>query len=472
MNKTSKMISKNVLSLILILISLNVIAQKTDYSIDKLENRLDSLILNVMESDHIPGATFIIVKDGKTILKKGYGYTSLGKNAKLVSPDSTIFRIGSITKTFTVTALLQLKDKNKINLDTDVNTYLKTVKVPATYKKPVTPFHLMTHSAGFDELRGRVVYKQNKQISQNTFLKNKLVRLREPGVVSAYSTFGIALAGLLVEDISGLSLEAYMNKNIWTPLDMSMTSIEIPKDQENCLSIGYEYENGINIPQPWEWYHTYPASSINSTATDMAKYMQMHLNLGTFNNHKILNKTTALSMQQQQLSVLPQVDGFAFGLYERNHFGLKTYNHGGDMLGYSTFMTLVPEKNMGIFVANHHEGTNLRKKVIEIILEHFAKNPEMIYNPSRIKTNVNKFAGNYRWMSTCKTCPKNHPVQTYSLTANDDNTLSGFNRTFYQIEPLLFKSYDGKRTMGFIKNKKGDVVYMSLGNINAFEKVN
>lgn len=455
---------------VFILITSITFAQETNYTVEQLEKRLDSLILNTMESEHIPGAAYIILKDGKTILKKGYGYSSLGKDAKLVSPDSTIFRIGSITKTFTATALLQLKDKNRLDLNEDVNTYLKHVKVPTTFKEPVTSFHLLTHSAGFDELKGRVVYKKDLQIPLATFLNGRLIRVRKPGIVSAYSTFGIALAGLLIEDISGLNFEEYMRKFIWEPLDMTMTSMQLPKNQQH-FAVGYEYEKGINVPQPWEWYHTFPASSINSTATDMGKYMQMLLNLGTLNSHKILEKATASKMLQQQLAVQPEVDGFGFGLFEKKVFGMQTFNHGGDMLGYSTYMTLIPERNIGIFVAHHHEGTNLRDKIIEMVLENFGTVSEVNPNPKKMEMDLSMFVGTYRWMSDCKTCPNSEQQRSYQLIANDDHTLSGFNRKFYQVSPLVFKSYDGKRTMGFFKSEKGEIQYMSLGNINAFEKI-
>lgn len=459
------------LSILFVLITAISFSQKKESVIGDLESKLDSLITKTMESEHIPGTSFIIVKDGKTLLKKGYGYTTLGKNAKPVNPDSTIFRIGSISKTFTATALLQLKDKNLIDLNKDVNQYLKSVKVPSTYNENVTASNLLTHSAGFDELRGRVVYEKDQQIKLGTFLDGKLVRLRKPGIVSAYSTFGIALAGLIVEDISELSLEEYMKENIWQPLGMSMTSIELPKNQINNLSIGYEYQNGINVPQPWEWYHTFPASSINSTTTDMGKYLKMHLNLGKLNNIKILNSETALSMQTQQLSVNPEVYGFAYGFYEKNQFGLKAYNHGGDMLGYSSFITLVPEINLGVFVVHHHENTNLRDKVVSQVLEYFGTKNLTSTNPERIHNDVFEFAGTYKWMSNCNTCPNNNEQKTYEITSNDDNTVSGFGRKFYQVEPLLFKSYDGKRIMGFLQNESGAIKYMSLGNVNAFEKV-
>lgn len=446
-------------------------AQKKEYTIGDLESKLDSLITKTMEIEHIPGASFIIVKDGKTLLKKGYGFTTLGENLAYVDPDSTIFRIGSISKTFTSLALLQQIDLGKIKLTDDINNHLKLAKVPSTFSIPITPHHLLTHSAGFDEIGGRRVFEKSKQIPLSKFLNSNLTRIREPGKISAYSTYGIALAGLLVEDLSGLSLESYMRKNIWNPLGMTKTSIDLPKKDREKLSLGYEMYNGINLPQPWEWYHTYPASSINSTVSDMGKYLKMLLNNGSFNNQKVLSKQITLSMQQQQLSIHPEVFGFAYGFYEKNQFGLKAYNHGGDMLGYSSFIALVPEINLGIFIVHHHENTNLRGKVISQVLEYFGTKTVIDETTDRMKTDVSVFAGKYQWMSNCRTCPDSNKQKTYELTENDDHTLSGFGRKFYQVEPLLFKSYDGKRIMGFLKNENGKIQYMSLGNVNAFEKV-
>ena len=147
-----------------------------------------------------------------------------------------------------------------------MNAYLTSIKVPATFDNPVTISHLLNHSAGFDEISGRRVFHSNQQVPLHEFLDCRLERLREPGVVSSYSTYGIALAGLIVEEVSGKSLEEYMQENIFDPLEMSMTSMII---DENYASWGYEYSRGINIPQPWEYYNTYPATEINSTPNDM-----------------------------------------------------------------------------------------------------------------------------------------------------------------------------------------------------------
>lgn len=446
--------------------------QLSNDSIAKLEQELDSVIQFGLENQQIPGLAFIIVQGDKVLLKKGYSISSFTGGVSFIDPDSSIIRVGSITKTFTTMALLQLVDQKKIDLHTDVNAYLKSIQVPNTFESPITAAHLINHSAGLDELPGRLVFSKQELIPLANFLEGRLFRLREPGVFTSYSTYGIALAGLLVEEVSGMSLESYMKQNIWEPLGMSMTSIELPEKHQQFVSPGYELENGVNDLQPWEWYHTYPASSINSTVSDMEKYIMMHLALGTFNGTSILSKESAKAMQTQQLSVHPDVDGFGYGFYQDLVNGLNTFSHGGDMLGYSAFMSLVPEKNLGVFVVNHHEGSRLRFSVLRTVMEYLNKNEIESSSKKMIDADISRFEGSYRWSTYCHTCSENYFPEAQEIIADPVNqTLSGFGRVFYQVKPFLFRSTDGLRIMGFKEDKEGNITYMSLGNSSTFEKV-
>ena len=461
-----------ILSLHLIILMLvQPVAAQMDNSYQILEAKIDSLFQKTMYDQRIPGAGIIILKDGKILMKKGYGFTRLGEEINYVNSDSTIFRVGSITKSFTALALLQQIDRNKINLEDDVNTYLSSLQVLKNFKKPITPYHLLTHSAGFDELGGRRVFNENEQITLADFLKTNLRRVREPGEITAYSTYGIALSGLLVQDLSNMELEEYLKTNIWEPLGMKMTSIDLPEEHGVITSLGYEMYNNINIPQPWEWYHTFPASSINSTVTDMGKYMQMLLNLGTLQDNSILSRDLTKRMLTKQLSIHPDADGFTFGLYERKWNGISSINHGGEMLGFSSIMTLIPEENIGIFVVHHHEGTNLRYLAIETVLKQLLETKSHTVRNKKLESNLSPFTGKYVWLSNCQTCSESNNQEKWEITSNNNNMLSGFNRIFYQVAPLLFKSTDGQRTMSFKKDKDGKVKYMSLGNINVFEKI-
>jgi len=386
-----------------LLSSINLYSQIDNKKIEALETLIDSIVHMNIQSQNIPGAAYILVDKEKVLLKKGFGLATIDDNNE-VNPDSTIFRIGSISKTFTVVALLQLLERNEIDLHEDVNNYLKTIKV---------------------------------------------------------------------QDISEMDLETYLRKNIWIPLDMNMTSIMVPEKQSAYISPGYEFNNGVNIPQPWEWYHTYPSSEINSTVSDMGKYLKFLLNHGIGNENQLLSYKMASKMTQQQLSPHKEVDGFAYGFYERTRHNVKSICHGGNMLGYSSMLTLIPEMNMGFFIVNHHEESNLRNKVNDAILKFFeTKNEEENQNQRWNKnTDLEDFEGEYQWMTFCHSCPNSRKPKIRRITENEDNTLSGFGRKFYQVEPLVFKSFDGQRTIGFIKDELGKIKYLSLGNINTFEKI-
>jgi CubicO group peptidase (beta-lactamase class C family) len=163
----------------------------------ELEKFLDSIFAEEMNKQNIPGAVFIFVKDGKVFFSKGYGFANLEKQQH-ASPEQTPFRIGSISKVFTATAVAQLADRKRINLHTDVNQYLTKLKVAATFPEPVTPVYLITHSAGFDEIRpGTQGPNAASVLPLADFLRPRLMRIRPPGEVIAYSTYGITLAGPL-----------------------------------------------------------------------------------------------------------------------------------------------------------------------------------------------------------------------------------------------------------------------------------
>ncbi len=155
---TLKMRPLGVFLVVLLSFGTNLRAQIGENTVLELETMIDSIIESNMKSQNILGVAYVMVNKDRALLKKGFGFASLGENKLRVDPDSTIFRIGSISKTFTAAALLQLTDRGKIDLDKDVNSYLSEVKVPKSFSEPVTPRHLLTHSSGFDELGGRRVF--------------------------------------------------------------------------------------------------------------------------------------------------------------------------------------------------------------------------------------------------------------------------------------------------------------------------
>src|SRR5687768_3106101 len=291
---------------------------------------IDPLITAQMAKEQIPGAVFILVQNGRVIYQRGYGFANV-TDRKPVDPEKTIWRIGSISKVLTATAVVQLADRGNFKLSDDVNRYLTKVKVPRTFAEPVKIEHLLTHTGGFDEIRpGTRAETQSGLLSLEDFLSTKLVRLRPPGRVISYSTYGITLGGYLVEQVSGLDFETYLARNIWRPLGMLRTNINVPDSLRRDLAEGYEYENGANRPAAWEWYHTTPASSINASAADMGRFMIAHLQHGRYGNARILSASATSAMHRQHVTSHPELAGFAYGFYETFTNGERLLGHGGN----------------------------------------------------------------------------------------------------------------------------------------------
>jgi CubicO group peptidase (beta-lactamase class C family) len=213
---------------------------------------LDSVVPAALRAERIPGAVVSVVSDGRVIFKKGYGLADLETRRPMT--ESTVVRIGSISKVMTAVAVAQLADRGRIDLRRDVNQYLRSLKVPATYSAPITPWHLLTHTAGLDEIRPGTMTESRAQLeSLRDFLRPRLVRYVAPGEATAYSTYASTLAGLLVEDVSGQPFETYLRENVWKPLGMTRTSIDVPRSDSQLVAVPYDVDSDKAVRAPWEW---------------------------------------------------------------------------------------------------------------------------------------------------------------------------------------------------------------------------
>ena len=458
----------------------------TGMSEQELGGILDPIFAEQMEKLHIPGAVVVVVKDGRIAFTKGYGYADLEKRSPVVA-EKTIFRIGSITKVFTATAVMQLADRGRINLRDDVNKYLKGVKVPPTYPQPITVANLLTHTSGLDEISpGRRTDDQSKVIPLETFLKTRLVRYLPPGKVIIYSTYNAALAGLLVESLTQTPFKTYLRQNVFATLGMSHTSISAVQNEfKDDLAGGYEYDGKNYQRLPFQWFHTYPASDINSTATDMARFMIAQLQGGAIEGGRVLSSRATQEMQSTHFRNHPRLPGWAYGFYEGEQNGLRFVEHGGSMDdGYSALLTLFPSRGVGLFVACNTEqgGFGLGEAVKKAILDR--------YFPARVRLEaggaltkespeaLKRFAGKYRPIIYCHSCPANSNAylpDPAEVTVNPDGTLLFQDEQWRQIEPLLFKAATGPRAgkalLGFREDSEGKIIFMFQESYRVYERV-
>jgi CubicO group peptidase (beta-lactamase class C family) len=405
----------------------------------ELETLVDKTITAEMQKQHVPGAAFILVQGGRVVLAKGYGP---------FTPD-TIVPIGSISKVFTALAVVELG----IDLNADVNRYLTSVKVPPG--PTVTAKHLLTHTAGFDELRGRLIESDKERVQPlGEFLKTRLVRVRPPGVLTSYSSFGITLAGALVEDVSGIPFERFLATRIWAPLKMNRTQITVPDELLDQRATAYE-----DGPIPWERYHSTPASSISSTANDMGRFM-----IALLHDDRL---------SREQVTMHPRLPGFGYVIQFSDTNGQRIREHGGNIGGFHSLMTLLPEHDTAFFVIASREGADLRSPVRQAILDRWFPRREPIPPPVvNRKSRLERFAGTYRGSIWCHTCPFD-PDRVFDtrVTVNADHTLQIRDERWIEVEPRFFRSADGQRRLGFAEDAAGKIIAMTSGSWMVSERL-
>ncbi|MDF2902058.1 MAG: beta-lactamase, partial [Phenylobacterium sp.] len=185
-----------------------------------LEAWLDGFVPYALERADAAGAVVAVVKDGQPLLVKGYGYADVDAG-RLMTGDLTVIRPGSVSKLFTWTAVMQLVEQGKIDLDRDVNAYLD-FKLPARPDGPITMRRLMTHTPGFEETVGGLLFYDPQSLEPLgvTLKRWTPQRIFPAGSTPAYSNYGAALAGYIVQRVSGQPYEAYVERNILKPLGM------------------------------------------------------------------------------------------------------------------------------------------------------------------------------------------------------------------------------------------------------------
>lgn len=477
------------------------LAQRGPTDPAELEAFLDAFFAEKMEDLHIPGVAFVMVKDGEIFFSKGYGYADM-ENQIPIDPERTIFRTGSVSKLFTWTAAMQQVEQGSIDLNTDVNQYLKSFQLPATYPEPVTLAHLLTHTAGFeDRWIDQKTFNEDEVMQFGQFMASNIPdRVIVPGSVHSYSSYGTNLAGYLVEQVSGMSFSEYIDENIFQPLGMSRSTFRqpVPESMASDLAVGYWYRGNAYEAAPFIYAHAVPAAGISTTATDMAAFMIAHLQDGRYQTTRILEEATARQMHQQQFTHHPELPGITYGFKERYINGQRVIGHGGDIHTFASQMILLPEHNEGFFVVYNRFSDAFREDLISAFFARYyppqteAAAPEVL---PMTQEELARFAGNYRWVRHPRSTlgkliafiPGPHNV---SIQSNDDSSLSvtffasGTEWRYVPVEPLVFKQISGGAqsigglqidlgdTLVFRDDEDGQITYgfITLQN-SAFEKL-
>jgi CubicO group peptidase (beta-lactamase class C family) len=343
-----------------------------------VDSWLDGMVPFALRRGDLAGAVIVVIKDGKVLTQRGFGYADAAKRTP-VDPARTLFRPGSVSKLFTWTAVMQQVEAGKIDLDADVNTYLD-FKIPLKNGKPVTMRQVMTHTSGFEEHGKLTMFDNPKfQISLGDLVKGGIPnRIYEAGSTPSYSNYGTALAGYIVERVSKMSFDDYVEQRIFQPLGMAQSTFRqpLPKAFAPWMATGYRQLSAG--PYKFEIVGPSPAGGLSSTGADMAKFMIAHLNKGA----GLMKPETARMMHDTPLTILPPLNRMELGFFETNINGRQVIGHLGDTQAFHTALHLFTKENIGLYMSFNATGEQasvgpVRRAIFEDFADRYLPGNEM-----------------------------------------------------------------------------------------------
>ena len=439
---------------------------------DDVHAFLDGFVPMQLEREDIGGAVVLVVKDGAILFAKGYGYSDVEKKTP-VTVDATLFRPGSISKLFTWTAVMQLAEQGKIDLDRDINEYLD-FKIPAKFGKPITLRNIMTHTTGFEEQIKDLI---TEDAAPSATLKQHLVnhipeRIFPPGTTPAYSNYGASLAGYIVERVSGRPFNEYVAENIFKPLGMSHSTFAqpLPAELKPLMSNGYRVGSGKS--KPFEIIEEAPAGALAATAADLSRFMIAHLQNGKLESAQILRQETATLMHSRQFGLSPALNGMCLGFYEESRNGKRIIGHGGDTVYFHSDLHLMLENGIGFFVSYNSAGKgdiSPRSALWYHFLDrYFPYTPPKVEKLASADADAKTVAG--RYLTTRRSESTFLKVgaieENVRVTPDENGTLkiepfkdfNGQIKKWQEIAPLVYRSVNGQDLLAFVHDAQGNMV--------------
>ncbi|MBU3176851.1 serine hydrolase [Clostridium estertheticum] len=440
-----------------------------------------------MNKYSVPGVAISVVKDGKEVFKRGYGYSNIEGKVS-VNPDKTVFPAASISKLFTATAIMQLYEDGKLDLNKNIDNFINPYKIINNYKEPVTCSNLLTHSSGVDEASELNGSTRDKRLikSQEYYMDTHIPKVvREPNTVSRYCNEGYNLLGYIVEKVSGITYEEYVKKNILETLKMDSSLTRL---KNSNTAKGYEFIKGTYNEIPLAYQYTSGSSGMNVTVKDMENFMIAHLNNGQFKENRILKEETSIKMKGKQFSNSDFLPGMGYGFIKNNRNGQEIIKHEGALPGYTSTLFLIPKEKFGIYVATNSLNP-LPFNFEEEFLNYFYPTTNNTFN--KIKRNktkdFSKYEGIYRNYdgiskgNIMKIGFLFDPSMDMRITDNKDGTLTlkeytlakeEITTTIIEKEDGVFARKDGRGDFAFKINENGKVTY-AFNDVshNSFERI-
>jgi CubicO group peptidase (beta-lactamase class C family) len=326
-------------------------------SFDNLEEFIDDYVTGHIGQTS-PGLGVVLVKDGEIIFSKGYGYSDIEKGIK-VDPSIIVFEYGSVSKLFVYTAIMQQVENGKLNLNTDIRTYLpEGFLKKLRYEEPITLLNVMNHTAGFEDYLFDVVVTSGvHQNFEQTLQNSQPEQVYRPGTISAYSNYAVALAAFIVQNTVEKEFHKYISDEIFIPSGMSMTSAHPDLSDKfwlvkNKASGYYRSGNGTFGKGDWSYIPLYPVGSVNGTAEDLARFAISLMPVEGDSGVLFKKRETLDEMLSQSHAMGPGLTGFAHGFIEFDG-RYRGVGHGGNTAYFTAQLNVVPEERFGVIVLSN-----------------------------------------------------------------------------------------------------------------------
>ncbi|MFC3096144.1 class A beta-lactamase-related serine hydrolase [Alteromonas sediminis] len=453
---------------------------------------LELLITEQMDKHKVAGVTVALVHKGNLIYARGFGYADIENNAPVIAHD-TLFRWGSVSKTFTWIALLQLVEQGKVDLDADINNYLVDVSIPDTFEQPITVRDLMSHMPGFEDLiLGHIFEKDPEQVLTLTaYLQTfKPERVRPPGELFSYSNYGSALAGQIVANVSKMSFEDYIERHIFMPLGMASSTFREPLPTKFKESMRPRLASRVSKSfspsgNTYEQVNHFtfisgigPAGAMSAPVTDMAQFA-----LALLNQCKGLLAVEMCSMMREPLTSMTAANQITinYGFFEHREIaGHLRFGHNGGTDYFHSEMGIYPELDFAVLLStNTTTGKGFNKEIEKAIVERFFG----VVNKPVVPVNANdtsepaklaRYSGYYidtrRPVSNAEILVTfTQPSTRVSVEPDEQLSIAVGSELFKAnwVSGHLFFDKDKGRYFEFVENEKGEIINLkSLGSLD------
>jgi CubicO group peptidase (beta-lactamase class C family) len=431
----------------------------------------DGVIIPTMEKNHSPSGVIAVMKDGDVILAKGYGFIDVEKRIP-VDPETSIFRPGSISKLFTWVAVMQLVEQGKIDLDVDVNRYLKTFQIKDSWPgQPVTMRHIMTHTAGFeDSFLGYLIINDPSRIMPlaESLAKYQPARVNPPGAHVAYSNWATSVAGLIVQNITGQPFKEYIQEHIFDVLGMTRSTFVEPLPEKympyEAKAYNYDASEDRYVVKPSEIIANFaPGGSLSATAMDMTKFARALLGDGSYNGGRILKAETLQQMIDEGFTHDERVRGIGLGFLKRRYGaeGLNIYGHDGGTTFFLSHFGLSKKENLMLFSSFSGPGALATHQafVKSFYDEFFPRHVPVIEPPQDFYERGQKYAGTYNSYRNAFTTAEAllRGLGGTKVRPLPDNTLMIGPKRYVEVEKNLFREVDDYGRIAFQEDSDGNI---------------